>query len=72
MTTQAIEMVKEVETPKADTVAKAGMAGTLGITLYTGFSRGHLAQLIHPWAGIALVGFAAWHTYLNMKDKDPA
>jgi len=50
-------------------LAKAGMLATMGTAVYSGFAGGRLARFIHPWAGLALVGFALWHQQINMKRK---
>lgn len=50
-------------------LAKAGMLATMGTAVFSGFAGGRLARLIHPWAGLALVGFALWHQQINMKRK---
>ncbi|MBF0376739.1 MAG: hypothetical protein HQK72_04585 [Desulfamplus sp.] len=75
MTTTA-DAVQSVELTKAkdgnmlaNKCASTGMVGSLGATVLSGISQGKVAHLIHPWAGIAFVGFALWHTYLKSKEK---
>ena len=53
----------------SDVLAKTGMISTMGMTLYTGFVRGSLSKMIHPWAGIAMVGFSYWHHLINTRKK---
>jgi hypothetical protein len=48
---------------------KAGMLATMGTAVYSGFAGGKPARFIHPWAGLALVGFAIWHQRINLKRK---
>ncbi|MBF0229857.1 MAG: hypothetical protein HQK63_09775 [Desulfamplus sp.] len=75
MTTKA-DAVQSVESTKAkdgnllaNKCAITGMAGSLGATVLSVMGQGKVAHLIHPWAGMAFVGFALWHTYLKSKEK---
>jgi hypothetical protein len=45
------------------------MLATMGTAVYSGFAGGKPARFIHPWAGLALVGFAIWHQRINLKRK---
>jgi hypothetical protein len=52
-------------------LAKAGMAASLGTLFVTGLCRFKYARLLHPWAGVMLLGFTLWHHSLNKsKRKD--
>ncbi len=50
-------------------LAKAGMLATMGTAVYSGFAGGKLVRFIHPWAGLALVGFAIWHQQINLSKR---
>jgi hypothetical protein len=43
------------------TVAKTGMALSMGSLVATGMMRGPRARALHIWSGLALVGFSFWH-----------
>lgn len=61
--------MKRLVVRHSDALARAGMVTTMGMTLYTGFVRGSLAKMIHPWAGVAMVGFSYWHHLINTRKK---
>jgi len=50
-------------------LAKTGMVASMVTAIYSGFASGKLARLIHPWAGLAMVGFTLWHHQLNTKPR---
>lgn len=54
---------------KSDDLAKTGMIATMGATLYSGFAKGKMAKMIHPWAGVAMVVFSYWHHMVNLRKK---
>jgi len=60
---------RKISRNNAGNLAKAGMLASMGTAVYSGFAGGKLARFIHPWAGLALVGFAIWHQQINMKRK---
>ncbi len=52
------------------TLAKAGMATSMGVILWTALRRNRRVMRYHTLAGIALMGFSAWHMMLyNGKQK---
>lgn len=56
----------------SDNLIKTGMISTMGVTLYSGFTRGKLARMIHPWAGVAMVVFSYWHHRINIRKRQTA
>jgi len=60
---------RKISRNNTGSLAKAGMLAAMGTAVYSGFAGGKLARFIHPWAGLALVGFAIWHQQINMKRK---
>lgn len=42
-------------------LAKAGMLGTLGVVVWTGYQRGRRFIPWHTAAGVAMIGFTLWH-----------
>lgn len=69
-TVQDIEKAKEKkDSVLAKKCATTGMVGSLGATIFSGIGTGKVAHIIHPWVGLAFVGFTIWHTYLNAKEK---
>jgi hypothetical protein len=46
------------------TVAKGGMAVSLGILVWSAMAGRHVLRRYHVLAGVALLGFAAWHMTL--------
>lgn len=48
------------KTDKYRSIAKIGMALSMGTLVYTGF-RGKESAAAHITAGLALVGFSFWH-----------
>ena len=54
------------------TLAKAGMAASLGTLVATGLmetSRTETLKKVHLWSGFALVGFSYWHYSLYNQPK---
>jgi hypothetical protein len=52
------------------TVAKAGMAASLGVLVATGLMETNntpTLKKVHMWSGFALVGFSYWHYSLYNK-----
>ncbi|THB78192.1 MAG: hypothetical protein D3926_13550 [Desulfobacteraceae bacterium] len=65
-------MKASVNTDKLDTsreLAKAGMIVSMGAAVYSGFAGARMIRLLHPWAGITMVGFSIWHHYLSTRKK---
>lgn len=50
-------------------LVKAGMIGSMTAAVYSGFAGGRFARFLHPWAGLALVGFSYWHHRLHTKSR---
>lgn len=46
-------------------VAKLGMAGSLGALVISGFMKFPGAKALHLYAGVGLLGFTLWHHLLN-------
>jgi hypothetical protein len=46
-------------------IAKAGMAGSLGVVFISGLFRFRGAGLLHPLAGWAFLGFSIWHHLIS-------
>jgi hypothetical protein len=46
-------------------LAKSGIVTTLGALLISGFCRFKYARMLHPLAGVALIGFSLWHHILS-------
>ena len=54
------------------TLAKAGMAASLGTLVATGLletNRSETLKRAHLWSGFALVGFSYWHYSLYQKSS---
>ncbi|XPV75056.1 MAG: hypothetical protein ACNI27_10475 [Desulfovibrio sp.] len=54
------------------TMAKAGMAASLGTLVATGLletNRSENLKRMHLWSGFALVGFSYWHYSLYQKSS---
>ncbi|OAN51293.1 hypothetical protein A6A04_16575 [Paramagnetospirillum marisnigri] len=49
-------------------LAKTGMAVSMGALVLTGFLRGRNAGLAHVVAGVALLGLSYWHHTLYTND----
>lgn len=50
------------------TLAKAGMAASLGTLVATGLmGTNKTLKRVHLWSGMALVGFSCWHYSLYRK-----
>ena len=63
-------ILPEMSTKTKKTVAKAGMAVSLGTLVATGLmetSRTEGIKKTHLWSGFALVGFSYWHYSLYNK-----
>lgn len=50
------------------TIPKAGMIGSIGSLVFTGFCRFKGAKTLHLWSGVALVGFSVWH-YMQKRPR---
>jgi hypothetical protein len=56
--------------PLQRTVAKTGMAASLGVLVWSAMARGRGVMRYHTLAGVALLGFAVWHIALyKSRDK---
>lgn len=61
---------KESVLPDNKTLAKVGMAASLGTLVATGLletNRSTTLKRVHLWSGFALVGFSYWHYTLYQK-----
>ncbi|TVM16934.1 hypothetical protein DPQ33_11060 [Oceanidesulfovibrio indonesiensis] len=47
--------------------AKAGMAASMGMLVFTGFLEGDAARKWHIASGVALIGFSWWHHSLYQR-----
>lgn len=66
------DLKKKVSSALTDkrTLAKAGMAVSLGTLVATGLmenNRNDTLKRVHLWSGFALVGFSYWHYTLYQK-----
>ena len=64
------KLLPEVTTKTKRTLAKAGMAVSLGTLVATGLmetSKTETLKKVHLWSGFALVGFSYWHYSLYNK-----
>lgn len=67
------KLSKKVKDPKlANSLVKSGMIATMGATVYSGFAGSKLVRLIHPWVGLAMVGFSVVHYLQNTARKNSA
>ncbi len=63
--TQTVQTPAKQSSLKNDrSLAKTGMAATLGALVMTGLMRTPQARALHFIAGTALVGLCIWHTTL--------
>jgi hypothetical protein len=62
--------IQKKKSPSEDkrSLAKIGMALSLGALVYTGF-RGQESRTLHITSGLALVGFSFWHYSLYQPQK---
>lgn len=63
-------LLPELTTKDKRTLAKAGMAASLGTLVATGLmetSKTETLKRVHLWSGFALVGFSYWHYSLYNK-----
>jgi hypothetical protein len=52
-------------------IAKAGMSVSMGVLVWTALIRGRALRRYHVLAGVALLGFTAWHmTLYKSRAKD--
>ena len=51
-------------------VAKLGMAGSLGALVISGFMKFPGVKTLHLYAGIGLLGFTVWHHLLNRPARE--
>ena len=47
------------------TMAKIGMAGSLGALIASGFFKFQGAKFIHVYSGFGLLAFTVWHHHVN-------
>ncbi len=52
-------------------MAKIGMAGSLGTLFVSGFFKFHGAKQLHIYSGLGLLAFTLWHHVLNQPRKRP-
>lgn len=70
--TKSLNPLAEMDTKTKRTLAKAGMAVSLGTLVATGLletSRSETLKKTHLWSGFALVGFSYWHYSLYNRKK---
>ncbi|WP_051295091.1 hypothetical protein [Maridesulfovibrio bastinii] len=70
--TKSINPVANLDTQTKRTLAKAGMAVSLGTLVATGLletSKSENLKKMHLWSGFALVGFSYWHYSLYNRKK---
>ncbi len=63
-------LLPEMTTQTKRTLAKAGMAASLGTLVATGLmetNKTETLKKVHLWSGFALVGFSYWHYSLYNK-----
>ena len=63
-------LLPELTSKNKRTLAKAGMAASLGTLVATGLmetNKTETLKKIHLWSGFALVGFSYWHYSLYSK-----
>jgi hypothetical protein len=53
------------------TLAKAGMVAALGVLTWSAMAGRRVLRRYHPAAGVALLGFAAWHMMLYQRRAVP-
>jgi hypothetical protein len=53
-----------IPVPTQRTVAKGGMAVSLGVLVWSALAGRHMLRRYHVLAGVALLGFTAWHMTL--------
>ncbi len=46
-------------------IAKIGMAGSLGALFVSGFFKFHGSKQVHIYSGFGLLAFSLWHHFLN-------
>jgi hypothetical protein len=49
------------------TLAKAGMATAMGVLVWSAVAGRRVLRRYHPLAGVALLGFTAWHMALYQR-----
>ncbi len=59
---------RKVSRDEKRSIAKIGMALSMGTLVYTGF-RGEETRTLHIASGLALVGFSYWHYSLYQPRK---
>ncbi|PIE74569.1 MAG: hypothetical protein CSA18_04270 [Deltaproteobacteria bacterium] len=60
---------KKAELTTKRTVAKYGMAVSMGTLVASGFIDSRNARKVHILAGVSLVGFSLWHYSLYPSEK---
>ncbi|SKA71351.1 hypothetical protein SAMN02745704_00124 [Paucidesulfovibrio gracilis DSM 16080] len=69
-TSSPSSLLPEVSSKTKKSMAKAGMAVSLGTLVATGLmetSKTPTLKRVHLWSGFALVGFSYWHYSLYKK-----
>lgn len=69
---KSINPISNMSTQDKRTLAKAGMALSLGTLVATGLletSKSETLKKTHLWSGFALVGFSYWHYSLYNRKK---
>lgn len=68
--TPSATLLPEITTQTKRTLAKAGMAASLGTLVATGLmetNKTETLKKVHLWSGFALLGFSYWHYSLYNK-----
>lgn len=53
------------------TLAKAGMLAAMGVLTWSAMAGRRVLRRYHPAAGVALLGFTAWHMMLYQRRTVP-
>lgn len=53
------------------TFAKAGMLAAMGVLTWSAMAGRRVLRRYHPAAGVALLGFTAWHMLLYQRRQKP-
>lgn len=54
------------------TLAKVGMTAAMGVLVWSAMAGRRVLRRYHPAAGVALLGFTAWHMMLYQRRAVPA
>lgn len=57
--------------PARRLLAKAGMVAAMGALTWTALAGRRVLRRYHPLAGVALLGFSAWHLTLYQRRPPP-